>query len=220
MEQIPFDLPVRSAQAREDFFVGPENEEALVWLDRWPDWPAPVVVLTGPVASGKSHLAAVWSDRAGAVSFSPSELAVCGAEDLLRRGNVLVCDAVDRWIGDAAAETTLFHLYNMLKERGGSLLLTSCVVPSALEFAVADVASRLRAAPVAAIYPPGDEVLSAVLVKQFYDRQLKVGADVVRYVLPRMERSFQAVRDLVARADALALAQKRPISIPLMRDIL
>ena len=67
---------------------------------------------------------------------------------------------------------------------------------------------------------PDDALLGAILVKQFHDRQIKVAADVIAYILPRMERSFAAARDLVERTDRAALAQKRAISIPLVRDVL
>ena len=219
-EQIPFDLPTRPALAREDFLVGPENQDAAGWIDKWPDWPAPALILSGPAASGKTHLAAVWQDRSGAASIDGAELEALEAKALAARGACLLLDGVDPWIGDRAAETTLFHLYNMTKEKGGFLLLTMRSAPARLDFAVPDLASRLRAAPVAMIHPPEDSLLAAVLIKQFYDRQLHVGEEVIRYILPRMERSFAAARDLVMQADALALAEKRPISIPLIRRIL
>ena len=58
------------------------------------------------------------------------------------------------------------------------------------------------------------------MVKLFNDRQLRVGADVLYYILPRIERSFEAVRDFVDRADQIAIIEKRKISIPLVREIL
>jgi chromosomal replication initiation ATPase DnaA len=71
-----------------------------------------------------------------------------------------------------------------------------------------------------AIREPDEQLLGALIVKLFNDRQIRVGADVLHYVLPRIERSFEAVRDLVAEADRRAMVEKRKISIPLMRDLL
>jgi chromosomal replication initiation ATPase DnaA len=70
------------------------------------------------------------------------------------------------------------------------------------------------------IHPPDETLLAAILIKQFADRQIRVGEDVIAYVLPRMERSFAAAREIVARADRLALVEKSRISIALMRKIL
>ena len=70
------------------------------------------------------------------------------------------------------------------------------------------------------IAEPDDSLLGALLVKQFVDRQLRVGEDVVTYLVPRMERSFAAVSQIVAAIDALALEQSRPITVPLVRGVL
>ena len=220
LQQLPLDLAARPAMGREDFLIGPENQDAAGWIDRWPDWSAPALILSGAAASGKSHLMAVWQEQSSAASIDPQELPLASAEDLASHGEHLAIDAIDPWIGDLEAETTLFHLYNMFKENGRSLLLTMRSTPTAIDFALPDLASRLRAAPVAAIHPPEDALLAALLIKQFHDRQLMIGEDVISYILPRMERSFAAAADIVARADSLALAEKRRISVPLMRQIL
>ncbi|MAE52399.1 MAG: DNA replication protein [Micavibrio sp.] len=219
-EQIPFDLGHRSAHGLEDFLIGPENRDAVGWIDRWPDWPAPVLVINGPAASGKTHMAAVWRDKASASIVKPELLVERSADDIASMGDNLVIDGIDLWLGERDAEETLFHLYNMFKEGRRSFLVTSRIAPSHAEFAIPDLASRLRAAPVATIHPPDDTLLASILIKMFSDRQLNVNNDIVRYILPRMERSFAAARDIVAKADKKALAEKQKISIPLLRKVL
>lgn len=219
-QQIPLDLGHRTALGREDFLVAPCNQDAVGWVDRWPGWPAPALVLYGPAASGKTHLAAVWKNQAESAWVEAAVLAAQDANELAARAAHLVIDQLDPWIGDRAAETTLFHLYNLMKERGSSLLITMRSAPGQIEFTIPDLSSRLRAAPAVSIQPPDETLLAALLVKLFADRQLNVGADVVAYILPRMERSFAAARDIVAQADHLALAEKKPVTIPLIRQIL
>lgn len=219
--QIPLDFGVRPAQSRMDFLVAPSNLEAVSWIDRWPDWPGPVLVLEGPPACGKTHLAQVWADRTGATwcSKTDGEPAV-HADALTAKTGPLVIDPLDPWIGDRGLETALFHLYNVLKEQGRTALFTLRTPPSGLPFALPDLASRLRAAPLASIRAPDDTLLAAVLVKLFSDRQIPVGQDVLGYILPRMERSFAAARSLVESADRKALSEKRPVSVPLIRAVL
>lgn len=218
--QIPLDFEGRSALGREDYLLGPSNQSAVAWIDRWPEWPAPLLVLTGPAASGKTHLAAVWRERAGAEIIRPEMLLSRSAEQIAQTGNTLILDGLDPWLGDRDAETTLFHLYNIFKEERRTFLITMRMAPAQAEFAIADLASRFRAAPLAAIQAPDDILLGSVLIKLFSDRQLTVGNEVIQYILPRMERSFSAARDIVATADRLALAEKRRISVPLMRQVL
>lgn len=219
-EQLTFDLGHRSALGRDDFLIADSNRDAVSWIDLWPEWPAPALVLYGPAACGKTHMAAVWSAQTNAISINPEELATASADELFARGEHYLIDPVDPWIGDRAAETTLFHLYNLAKENKRTLLLTMRVPPVRLSFAIPDLASRLRAAPGVAIHAPDEMLLGAVLVKMFADRQIQIGEDVLNYILPRMERSFAAARDLVTKADQQALAEKRPISVPLIRQVL
>lgn len=219
-QQITFDLGHRPAHGREDFMVAPCNRDAVAWVDLWPDWPAPALVLHGPAASGKSHLAAVWTEKNDATMISAAQLDGQDAAAIAATAEHLVLDHIDPWLGDRATETTLFHLYNIFKEEKRSLLLTMRMAPVRVGFALPDLASRLRAAPAASIQPPDETLLAAVLVKLFADRQLNVGQDVIAYVTPRMERSFAAALDIVERADKMALAEKRNIAVPLMRQIL
>lgn len=218
--QIPLEFDGLTALGREDYLIGPGNREAVGWIDRWPEWPAPMLVITGPAASGKSHLASVWQQRSAAEPIRPEMLLSRTAEQIADAGKALVIDGVDPWLGECEAETTLFHLYNIFKEEQRSFLITMRMAPAHVDFAIPDLASRFRAAPLAAIQAPDDRLLASVLIKLFSDRQLTVGHDVIKYILPRMERSFAAARDIVAKADHLALAEKRGISVPLMRQVL
>jgi chromosomal replication initiation ATPase DnaA len=219
-QQIPLDFVGRTALGREDYLLGPSNQSAVSWIDRWPEWPAPLLVISGPAASGKTHLGAVWRDKARAESIRPEMLLSRTAEQIAHTGENLIFDGLDPWLGDRDAETTLFHLYNIFKEEERTFLVTMRMTPSQAGFDIPDLASRFRAAPVAVIQPPDDILLGSVLIKLFSDRQLAVSSDVIGYILPRMERSFDAARDIVAMADRMALAQKRRVSVPLMREVL
>jgi len=218
--QIPFDLGARPAYGRNDFQIGQSNAAAVGWIDRWPEWMAPVLILQGPAASGKSHLVAVWQEKSKAQRINPEWLTTKSADEIFSMGQALVIDGLDPWLGDREAETTLFHLYNMLKEEQKTMMITMRMAPSATDFVIPDLSSRFRAAPSVAIHAPDDMLLASVLVKLFSDRQLTVPSDVITYLLPRMERSFSAAQELVKCADQRALSEKRKISIPLMRQVL
>ena len=219
-QQIPLDLGFRHAFGRADFHVGESNRDAVGWIDRWPDWPAPVLILQGPAASGKSHLAAVWQDKSAAAIIKPETLITKTAQDLCALGDALVLDGLDPWLGDHKAETTLFHLYNMLKDARKTMMITMRMTTTQADFTIPDLASRFRAAPCVSIHAPDDMLLASILRKLFRDRQLSVSDDVIRYLLPRMERSFAAARQIIAQADHTALSEKRRISVPLMRKVL
>ncbi len=218
--QIAFDLGARPAYGRADFQIGKSNAAAVGWIDRWPDWMAPVLILQGPAASGKSHLVAVWQEKTKAHKINPEWLATKSSAELFDLGDALVIDGLDPWLGDNEAETTLFHLYNMLKEEQKTMMITMRMAPCATDFVLPDLASRFRAAPSVTIHTPDDMLLASILNKLFCDRQLCVGNDVIAYLLPRMERSFAAAQELVRLADRRALSEKKKISIHLLRLVL
>lgn len=219
MSQLPLELPQRPALGRGDFLVAPANEAAVAWIDRWPDWPATALALVGPSGSGKSHLAEVWQELSGASALAPADLTRYSPDHLVRRSRaILLEDAEDRLDGEG--EEALLHLYNLLAERGGHLLLTGRRAPKRWPLRLPDLASRLATATVADLGPPDDALLQAVLVKLFADRQLRVTADLIEFLQRRIPRSFAAARGIVAAIDRRALAERRSITVAVARAAL
>ena len=214
--QLAFDLPHRAASGADDFLVAAPNAEAVAWLDRWPDWPGPGLAIYGPQGCGKTHLLRVWQARSGARLLRAPEL---GSLDLLAFASAPRPIALDD-CGGPLPEQPLLHLYNLLAGAGGHLLLAGREPPSRWPVKLPDLRSRLGALPAVAIAPPDDALLAGLLVKLFADRQLRIDAAVVDYLLPRMERSFAAAERLVARMDATALQSRRAVTVALARDAL
>ena len=210
MTQLVLPLETRSALGRADFIVAPGNERAVAFLDSYPNWPAPAAALYGPPACGKSHLAAVWAEKAGAKIVEAASL------DADVPDGALVVENVTAGVPQAA----LFALL----ERGAPLLLTAQAPPSEwpqkFGLSLPDLVSRARALLAFALWAPDDALLMGLAVKLFADRQLQVPESVVAHMIRNLERSPGAIRDFVAQADAIALAEKRPINISLIRDLL
>ena len=171
----------------------------------------------GPEGSGKTHLAHVWAEGSGARVVEAEALREAEVPALAEHGRVAVED-VPR--AGAEAHRALLHLHNLLAARGGSLLLTGRGAPPLWGVALPDLASRIEAAGVARLGAPDDALLAALLVKLFADRQVAASPGLVGWLLPRMERSFAAAQRIVARLDALALAEGRPVSRALAARVL
>ena len=176
------------------------NQEALEWIDRWPDWPAPALILHGPQGCGKTHLLSLWQEKAGP------------------KGQAL--DDAERFFGDREAEENLFHAYNLAKENNSYLMLTMHKPTAQQPIALPDLASRLRSAPHIAVHEPDDATLQAIIVKLMNDRQMTVAPEVVHYILPRIERSYSAVIDLIEKIDTISLSEKRAVTIPFVKPLI
>jgi chromosomal replication initiation ATPase DnaA len=202
--------------AREDFLSGPSNAAALALIDAWPDWPIRAVFLIGPEGSGKSHLAAVWAEAAGARRVAARALEEAAVPSALATGALVVEDLAPGGFD----ERVLFHLINLAREEEAFIILTARTAPAGWGLAVRDLGSRLNALPVVALAPPDDALLRALLVKLFADRQLSVHESLVRYLAMRIERSFAAARGIVTRLDEEALRQQRPLNRALAMELL
>jgi chromosomal replication initiation ATPase DnaA len=213
--QLVLDLPHRAALEREDFLVAPSNAAAVAFIDRWPQWPGPGLALFGPPGSGKSHLAAVWRAKSGAVSVSAAALGEGRVE-----ARACVFEEGEGMLADPRKAEALFHLYNRVAAARGHILVTGVAPPARWPIVLADLASRLRALPAVEIKPPDDAMLSGLFVKLFRDRQLAVPGDVVLYLVQRIERSCAAVARAVEALDRASLAERRPITLPLARAAL
>lgn len=206
--QLVLDLPHRPALGREDFLVAGSNAAAVAMIDLWPQWPSHAVVLVGPPGSGKSHLVEVWRQRSGAVRCEAEALRRSDVPQLLATGALAVEDAPGR----TPDETGLFHLINLARQTGATVLFTATEPPPRWPLKLPDLVSRLKAAPVTELGTPDDTLLRGVLVKLFADRQLAVEEAVVSYLMVRMPRSLEAARLLVAEIDRRALERKAEIT--------
>jgi chromosomal replication initiation ATPase DnaA len=206
MTQYPLSLSFPAVYAEENFVLSKCNREAHDFVMRWPDWPSYALILTGDAGCGKTHLGHVWAQKSGALIASAKSIP-----------EPLACHALIESI-DEADETTLFHTLNFARENNFSLLLTLQRATKDWPFHLPDLTSRLRALPQVMISPPDDEALAAVIRKQFSDRQLKVEEDVIAYLMLRIERSFPAAKMLVETLDAAAMAEKKNITVPFVRQ--
>jgi chromosomal replication initiation ATPase DnaA len=213
--QLALSLPLAPHYGRDAFVTGPSNVVAARMVDSWPDWPARVMVLSGPPGSGKTHLVHAWAERSGADIFAAEALRGGGQLDAARATLALEdFDPAD------VPEPELFHLVNSVLERQGSLLLTAREPVEAWRVALPDLQSRLRLAAPARLGPPDDDLLRRVLVKLFADRQLLVDKPLLDYLLVRMERSLSATVALVDALDREALAEGRRITRAVAAQVL
>lgn len=214
--QLTLELAPEPGFERENFVVSGSNEQAYAMIERWPDWPDPVLLILGPPGAGKSHLGAIWASIAKAGVQSAAALAAANIEALAAAGPLLLEDADE--IGEA--ETQLFHLINLMRENSMALVITAKAPPDAWGLRTADLLSRLRLAPTVAIGPPDDALMRAVLVKLLIDRQLVIDTSVVGYIALRLERSLDAARTFIDALDREALARQCRISRAIAADVL
>jgi chromosomal replication initiation ATPase DnaA len=214
--QLAFALPHAESLTRDNFLEGPANEAGLALVDSWPDWPNRIMLLVGPEGSGKSHLASIWAEQAGARATSAHALTAAAVPGALATGALVVEDLKPGGFDERA----MFHLLNLAREDEAFVLMTARLPPSAFEVELRDLRSRLRAVPAVSLLPPDDLLFRSLIVKFCADRQLSVDETVVSFLTTRIERSYAAVRQAVELLDTEALRLGRPVTRALAAELL
>ena len=214
--QLAFALPHAESLTRDNFLEGPANQAGLALIESWPDWPNRIMLLVGPEGSGKSHLAAIWAEQAGARSISAHALTPNAVPGALATGALVVEDLKP---GDFD-ERAMFHLINLAREDEASILMTARIAPAAFQVELRDLRSRLRAVPTVPLLAPDDLLFRSLIVKFCADRQLSIDETVVSYLTSRIERSYAAARQAVDLLDTEALRLGRPVTRALAAELL
>ena len=203
-EQLSLDLPYRTAYGREAFWVAPCNEQAVAWIDKYPDWPVPAVFIYGPAGSGKTHLVHLFTTAVVDARYLTSDYRPPFQKKI-------AVENVDK----LASEEALLHLFNFIKELGGNLLLTGRTAP---RFSLPDLQSRMALIPKIEIMMPDEKAIRMVAKKAFEDRHIMVEENVLNYLSIHLTRSFSLLQQVVALADKKALSAGRKITIPILKQ--
>ncbi len=212
--QLTLSWDMSPALGRGDFIVADGNRAAVGFIDSWPNWQGPAAIY-GPAGTGKSHLVTAWAAVSSAKIITATALNLETVAQLEPRRTIAIED-VDSALPSDIRDRALFALF----ERGSPFLLTGREPAAAWPTVLPDLKSRLNALLTFPIWAPDDALLAALARKLFADRQLQVPEAVISQMIVSLERSPAAIRDFVARADAKALAEKRPVTTALIRDLL
>lgn len=188
---LPLQWPV--ADGDEDFLVGEANRHAFTHLTRWSHWPVMATLLTGPRKSGRSMLGRMFARKTGGRVFDTVE---------------------------DHDEEALFHAWNDAQGRRRPLLMIGDAPPPAWAIRLPDLASRLAATPQVEIGLPDDALLAAMTVKLLADRGIAAPPDLPEFLVPRIERSYVAVQQVVDTLDRSILANRKRMTQAAARQAL
>ena len=223
-EQLIFNLSRRQAYNREDYFVSKTNSLAVKILENWKNFSSTGLVIVGPSACGKTHLAAVWSKETSAKSYDISTFFGIDLNHLIDEKFIVLEDVEKLELipkdKRLIIEENILHIFNSLSANKGKILFTSCKFPRFWEIGLKDLLSRLMTLTTLELNMPDDNLLAAVMAKQFQDRQIKVDDEVLTYAISRMERSFLFAKTLVEALDVESLKLKKPIKKNMVNEII
>ncbi len=216
MNQAVFNFIPQRSYLQDDFIVSSSNIDAFRMVTSWPRlWDNKCLIVTGGKACGKTFLAKVWQELSSAKFINAKD-----SEKLFLTNTPenIILEDIETLLPEN--EERLFHIYNNILNGKGSLLLTSSKPIISLDIKLPDLRSRLSAATVVNILPPDNELLKGLIFKQFSDLQVLIQPSVIEFLIPRIERSFEAVSKIVEEINKKSFETKRNITIPFIKEVL
>ena len=218
MQQMLLDFVHPKQFLKADFIVTEVNISAYDYVINWPlNWGvAPysnALLIHGPSGCGKTHLAFIWQQETNAYLVGPDE----DLTIIIDKFENFIFEDIDHKIWD---EIYLFHTFNLLHEKHKFILYTSSNFPNEISYKLPDLKSRFNSIMSVGITYPSDELIKIILMRYFSEYKLKITLEVLNYMAIRVPRIFAEIKNIVALIDKIALAEKRNITIPLVKYVL
>ncbi len=228
MQQIPLDIELK-VDATFDNFIEGDNQLLVEVLKNCLDKPE-FVYFYGEQSAGKTHLLQALAHHAISLEhyniayipldadFLTSEM-LTGLETfdgvcLDNLDAILTMPDTDLW------QLELFNLYNQLKEKNKSFIISATRAPAQMNLSLADLKSRLSAMLIHAIKPLSDEAKLSFLGSKAAAKGLELNEDAARFLLTRGQRDLASLNGILEQLDEASLQAQRKLTIPFIKEVL
>ena len=214
-DQLILKFPEHRAYKREDFYVSPSNQEAYDFINNWPKWIKRIVNIFGPSGSGKSHLSSILKTKTKCLEILGNEL----NENIIfefKTKEVLIIENFNEKI----PEELLFSLWNIALQDNKYFLINSIKPISSYKFKLPDLTSRVKSSLNIGIKLPSDDLISAIIAKNFSDKQIMVEEKHIDYIIKRIDRSYEKISQFILTLDRYSLKKGSPFGLKLIKEVL
>jgi len=201
--------------AYDDYFVSKSNHFAFSLIESWPKWEKNILNIYGEKFSGKSHLSEIFKKKNKAIIIKKEEI----NEDFfnkIRFYENIILDNLDY----LSNEKILYSIFNFVEQFNKYLIINSIRPINSINFSLPDLRSRLKNCIFAKIDKPDDDMIFALVLKHFSDRQIKIEKKIIEYITKRIERSYGKILEFIYKVDQFSLINKKPIDYKSIKKIL
>lgn len=224
MKQLVLDIRPDTPPTLENFVAG-ANAELVAALSLLASpataaqLPARHLYLWGGPGSGRSHLLRATLGMARAAGRPTHLLAAADVDDSLPEtvDALLAVDDVEQLSADA--QIALFNAFNRARGNRQSLLLSGPSAPLGLALRE-DLRTRIGQTLVFEVRPLDDDARATLLATLAERRGLRLADEVVDFLLRHGRRDLASLRRVLDALDAASLERKRPITLPLLREMM
>ena len=186
-----------------DFFVSNSNYYAYELIKSWPKWEKKIINICGEKYSGKSHLSNIFITKfKGKIIYANT----MNNETLnsLKIYENIVLENFSKNIN----ENLIYSLFNLIDQDSKYLVINSQIPINEIDFKLNDLKSRLRNCLIAKIQNPDDEMIYALLLKNFADRQITLDKKLIDFIIKRIDRSYGKIFEFIYKIDEISLKKK------------
>ena len=198
-----------------DYFVSRSNYLAFNLIQNWPKWERKILNISGDTFSGKTHLAKIFQYKSNALYLGHNDI----NEDVFKKiklNESIIIDDFEK----IKNENLLYSLFNLIYQDNKYLLILSNRTISKMNYSLDDLNSRAKNCIFAQIENPDDDLIFAIIVKSFSDRQIKLEKKLLEFIIKRIERSYGKIYEFIYKVDELSLKKKKPINLKTIKEIL
>ena len=213
--QLLINFNLKKDYDEQDFYVSSSNKYAFNIINGWPKWLKRTVNLYGEQYSGKSHLSKIFETKTTCLNIESFNFT---SEILLKfkTKQALIIENFNYNI----PEKLLYSLINIVEQENKYLLITSLKPINKFDFKLKDLNSRINNCLFVEIGAPDDELIYALIVKNFSDRQINIDKKIIEYIIKRINRSYKDIFLFIYKVDQLSLQKGKPINLSIIKKIL
>ena len=199
----------------EDYFVSKSNYFAFEILQKWPKWEKNILNIYGENFSGKTHLSKIFLGKNNGLMIYEKDI-----NDEIFKKLKLYENIVLDGFNYETNEKLLYSIFNLIDSENKFLIINSINPINEMDFQLKDLVSRAKNCLFAKIENPDDELMNAIILKNFSDRQIKIDNKLIDYIAKRIDRSYSKISQFIYKIDELSLKKKKPIDFKIIKEIL
>ena len=198
-----------------DFYVSKSNYYAFQLIEKWPKWEKNILNIYGEKFSGKSHLSSIFLDKNKGIKVTEKEI----DEEIFKKFKLFENIIIDNY-KNVCDEKLMYSIFNLVDQDNKYLIINSISPINEINFKLNDLKSRSKNCLFAKIDNPDDELMFAIILKNFSDRQIQVDKKLIDFIIKRIDRSYGKIADFIYKVDELSLKKKKAINIKIIKEIL
>ena len=215
LNQLLLDFDYKTNFNEHDFYLSKSNSNAFNLINRWPDWDKKILNISGEKFSGKSHLANIFKLKSKAFLIKGNEIDNSIFKSIKLYESIIIDD-----FEECNEEEILYSIFNLIDQDSKYLLINSLKPINQIKYRLPDLTSRSKNCLYAVIENPDDELLFAIILKNFSDRQIKIEKKIINFIISRIDRSYRKIDEFIYKIDELSLKKKKPINLKTIKEIL